>query len=161
MPPKVKAGMVPTLDGLPSAGVTNVGLVANTAEPVPVSSVKALAKLAELNEPSSVALPVDVTAPVKFAFVVTLPAVNPAAVPVMFVPIRADGVPRSGVTKVGEVLNTKLVEVVPVAPAAVKPDILLNAVMPALVAFVPPRATVTGAVRLNAVPVKVSPVLAV
>ena len=99
--------------------MTSVGLVANTAEPLPVSSVKAPAKLAELNEPSSVALPVDVTAPVRLAFVVTFPAVNPAAVPVMFVPIRADGVPRSGVTKVGEVLNTKLVEVVPVAPAAV------------------------------------------
>ena len=39
--------------------------------------------------------------------------------PVALVKTRADGVPRSGVTKVGEVLNTKLVEVVPVAPAAV------------------------------------------
>lgn len=107
------------LVGVPKIGVTRVGLVANTAEPVPVSSVRAPAKLAELNEPSSVALPVEIIAPVKLALVVTLPAVNPAAVPVMFVPIRADGVPRSGVTKVGEVLNTKLVEVVPVAPDAV------------------------------------------
>ena len=39
--------------------------------------------------------------------------------------------------------------------------ILLNDAIPALVAFVPPRATVTGVVRLNAVPVKVRPVLAV
>ena len=39
--------------------------------------------------------------------------------------------------------------------------ILLNDAIPALVAFVPPKATVTGAVRLNAVPVKVNPVLAV
>ena len=105
--------------GVPRAGVTSVGLVANTATPVPVSSVSALARLAEVNEPNNVALPVEVTAPVKFAFVVTLLAVKAVAVPVMFVPIKADGVPRSGVTKVGEVLNTKLVEVVPVAPAAV------------------------------------------
>ena len=80
---------------------------------------------------------------------------------VALVSVADCGVPRIGVTNVGEVLNTKLVEVVPVAPAAVKPEILLNAVMPALVAFVPPKATVTGAVRLNAVPVRVKPVLAV
>ena len=81
--------------------------------------------------------------------------------PVALVSTIAVGVPSAGVTKVGEVLNTRFVDVVPVAPAAVKPEILLNAVMPALVEFVPPRATVTGVVRLNAVPVKVRPVLAV
>jgi hypothetical protein len=70
-------------------------------------------------------------------------------------------VPSAGVTKVGEVEKTRLVEVVPVAPAAVKPDILLNAAIPALVAFVPPSATVTGAVSENTVPVSVSPVDAV
>ena len=66
-----------------------------------------------------------------------------------------------GLVSDGEVENTKLVEVVPVAPAAVKPEILLNAAIPALVAFVPPRATVTGAVSENTVPVSVSPVEAV
>jgi len=81
--------------------------------------------------------------------------------PVAFVSVADDGVPSAGVTKVGEVENTKLVEVVPVAPAAVKPLILLKLPIPALVAFVPPSATVTGAVRLNAVPVRVSPVDAV
>ena len=80
--------------------------MAKTAEPVPVSSVKAPARLAELNEPSNVALPVEVTAPVKFALVVTLPAVRPAAVPVMFVPTKALGVPSAGVTRVGLVLST-------------------------------------------------------
>ena len=40
--------------------------------------------------------------------VVTLPAVNPAAVPVMLVPTKADGVPKFGVTSVGEVAKTKL-----------------------------------------------------
>ena len=119
VPPRVKAGMVPTLDGLPSAGVTNVGEVANTTTPVPVSSVKALARLAEVNEPNDVALPTLVTAPVRLALVVTLLEVKDVAVPVMLVPTRADGVPRSGVTNVGEVLNTRFVEVVPVAPAAV------------------------------------------
>ena len=99
--------------GVPSRGVTNVGLVANTAEPVPVSSVNAPNKLAELNDPNDVALPTLVTAPVKLAFVVTLPAVRPAAVPVMFVPTSALGVPRAGVTSVGLVANTN--EPVPVS----------------------------------------------
>jgi len=95
------------LVGVPRMGVTRVGEVANTADPVPVSSVKAPKRLAELNEPNEVALPTEVTAPVKLALVVTLPAVRPEAVPVMFVPTKADGVPRAGVTKVGELAKTK------------------------------------------------------
>jgi hypothetical protein len=101
------------LVGVPRIGVTKVGEVANTADPVPVSSVKAPKRLAELNEPKDVALPTEVTAPVKLALVVTLPAVKPEAVPVMFVPTKADGVPKAGVTKVGLVANTK--EPVPVS----------------------------------------------
>jgi hypothetical protein len=66
------------------------------------------------------AFPTDVTPPVRLAFVVTFPAVKPAAVPVMFVPTKAVGVPRAGVTNVGLVLRTVLpvpVEVVtPVPP---------------------------------------------
>jgi hypothetical protein len=92
--------------GVPRIGVTKVGEVANTAEPVPVSSVKAANKLAEVNDPSDVAFPTLVTAPVKLALVVTEPAVRPAAVPVMFVPTNALGVPRAGVTSVGLVANT-------------------------------------------------------
>ena len=42
------------LDGVPRAGVTNVGLVANTKEPEPVSSVTAAAKLAEDGVPKNV-----------------------------------------------------------------------------------------------------------
>jgi len=110
------------LEGVPSAGVTSVGLVANTAAPVPVSSVKAADKLADVNDPSTVAFPVDVIAPVRFALVVTFPAVRPAAVPVMFVPTSAEGVPRFGVTSVGEFDNTTLVVpvlvVTPVPPLA-------------------------------------------
>jgi hypothetical protein len=95
------------LVGVPRIGVTRVGEVAKTAEPVPVSSVKAPKRLAELNEPNEVAFPTEVTAPVKLALVVTLPAVRPEAVPVMFVPTKADGVPKAGVTKVGEFAKTK------------------------------------------------------
>ena len=54
----------------------------------------------------AVAFPTLVTSPVRFALVVTLPAVRFAAVPLMFVPTSADGVPRAGVTKVGEVAKT-------------------------------------------------------
>jgi hypothetical protein len=101
------------LVGVPRMGVTKVGEVANTADPVPVSSVKAPKRFAELNEPKDVALPTEVTAPVKLALVVTLPAVRPEAVPVMFVPTKADGVPKAGVTNVGLVAKTK--EPVPVS----------------------------------------------
>ncbi len=45
------------LDGVPRAGVTRVGLVANTNEPDPVSSVTALARLAEEGVPHHVAIP--------------------------------------------------------------------------------------------------------
>ena len=94
--------------GVPNAGVTSVGLVANTLAPVPVSSVSAVASCADVNEPNEVALPTEVTAPVRLALVVTLPAVRPAAVPVMFVPTRAEGVPSAGVTNVGDVDITTL-----------------------------------------------------
>lgn len=95
------------LEGVPKAGVTNVGLLANTAAPLPVSSDKAPASCDDVNEPKDVALPTEVTAPVRLALVVTLPAVRPAAVPVMFVPTKVDGVPRFGVTNVGLVAKTK------------------------------------------------------
>ena len=49
--------------------------------------------------------------------------------------------PSAGVTSVGDVENTKLVEVVPVVPAAVKPVMLLKHVIEALLQFVPPLAT--------------------
>ena len=54
------------LVGVPRSGVTSVGDVANTATPVPVSSVKAPNKSADENEPRDVASPTDVTAPVRF-----------------------------------------------------------------------------------------------
>jgi hypothetical protein len=61
--------------------------------------------------------PPTVSAVLKVAFE-TCPAVRLEAVPEALVRTTADGVPRSGVTKVGEVEKTRLVEVVPVVPVA-------------------------------------------
>jgi hypothetical protein len=84
------------LDGVPRAGVTNVGLVANTAEPVPVSSVKTVHKLADDGVAKNAATPVPKP---------EMPVATGS--PVALVKVAADGVPRSGVTKAGEVANTK------------------------------------------------------
>jgi hypothetical protein len=67
------------LAGVPKMGVTSVGEVAKTADPVPVSSVKAPRSWAEVNEPSEVALPTEVTAPVKL--VITVDATFTKSVP--------------------------------------------------------------------------------
>ena len=71
---------------------------------------------------SVVALPTDVTSPVRLALVVTVPAVSPEAVPVMFVPSKKLGVPRFGVTSVGLLDSTTFVVpvdvVTPVPPLA-------------------------------------------
>ena len=96
--------------GVPKTGVTRVGEVPNTATPEPVSLDKAAASCAEVNEPSTAALPVEVTCPVRFALAVTFPAVRPDAVPVRLVATPDAGVPRAGVTNVGEV-NVLLVSV--------------------------------------------------
>jgi hypothetical protein len=76
--------------GVPKAGVTNVGLVANTLEPVPVSSVKTAAKLALDGVAKNVA---------------TLEAkpLTPVLTgrPVQFVNVPLAGVPSAGVTNVG------------------------------------------------------------
>lgn len=82
-------------DGVPRAGVTKVGEVAKTAAPVPVSSVKAAARLAELGVPRNVATPAPKPdTPVEIGK------------PVAFVSVPEAGVPRIGVTRVGEVANT-------------------------------------------------------
>ena len=65
-------------------------------------------------------MPTEVTPPVKLALVVTFPAVNPAAVPVMLVPTKLVGVPRSGVVKAGLVAKTKAPEPVSPVTAAAK-----------------------------------------
>ena len=58
-----------------------VGEADNTTVPVPVSSVSAPDKFAEVKEPNEVALPVEVTAPVKLALVVEVIPVRPAPLP--------------------------------------------------------------------------------
>lgn len=54
--------------------------------------------------------------PVRFAFVVTFPAVSPAAVPVRLVATPDAGVPSAGAVKVGDVCMTN-VDPVPVCEA--------------------------------------------
>ena len=99
--PAVRLAAVPVMfvptkaEGVPNAGVTNVGLVANTAEPVPVSSVKAAAKLALDGVAKNVATPVPKP---------DTPEEIGRAVQLVKVPDA--GVPRIGVTKVGLVANT-------------------------------------------------------
>jgi hypothetical protein len=103
---------VPTkADGVPKAGVTKVGLVANTKEPVPVSSVTAEIKLADDGVPRNVATPVPrPETPVEIGKPVRLVATPEA------------GVPKAGVTRVGLFDNTTLPvpvdEVTPVPPFA-------------------------------------------
>jgi hypothetical protein len=83
------------LEGVPRAGVTRVGEVAKTREPVPVSSVTALIRLALDGVASAVATPVPrPDTPVLIGS------------PVAFVRVAELGVPRAGVTRVGEVAKT-------------------------------------------------------
>lgn len=77
--------------GVPRTGVTNVGLVANTSEPVPVSSVTAVRKLALVGVAKKAATPVPrPDTPVD------------TGKPVQLVKVPEAGVPRLGVKKVGD-----------------------------------------------------------
>lgn len=97
------------LDGVPSAGVTNVGDVANTNAPEPVSPVTAAARFAELGVARNVSTPVP-------------RPVTPVEIgrPVAFVSVAADGVPKSGVVSAGLVANTNAPEPVSPVTAAAK-----------------------------------------
>ena len=64
-----------------------------------------------------VALPLDVIGPVRFAFVVTVPAVRLEAVPLALVRTIAEGVPRAGV--VIEQLVVRQTEPLPLEPVHV------------------------------------------
>ena len=81
--------------GVPSSGVTNVGLVANTNAPDPVSSVTAEIRLALDGVARKVATPV----PSPLIPVLT-------GNPVQLVSVPLVGVPRTGVTKVGVLAKT-------------------------------------------------------
>jgi hypothetical protein len=104
--------------GVPRAGVTNVGDVAKTKAPEPVSSVTAEARLADDGVARKVATPVpSPDTPVEIGS------------PVAFVSVADRGVPRVGVTRVG--LFDRTTEPVPVAVLkSVRPDSQLAAVVP-------------------------------
>ena len=93
----------------------SVGAVPNTAAPEPVSLVSAPDRLAEEKEPKEVVLPLEVMTPVRFALVVTVPAL-PVIEPVMgLVTLRLASVP----TLVKEEAVTPEFNVAPVkVPAA-------------------------------------------
>lgn len=83
------------LVGVPRRGVTSVGLVANTNDPVPVSSVTAVIRFALEGVARKVATP---------AARPEMPVLTGR--PVQLVSVPEVGVPRIGVTSVGEVANT-------------------------------------------------------
>jgi hypothetical protein len=83
-------------DGVPNAGVTRVGEVANTNAPVPVSSVTAVIKLADDGVAKNAATPAaKPDTPVEIGK------------PVQLVRVPEVGVPNNGVVRVGDVANTK------------------------------------------------------
>ena len=92
----LKARLVPV--AAPMTGVTKIGVVANTAEPVPVSSVNAVRKLALLGVAKNVATLVP-------------KPLTPVAIgkPVQLVKVPLAGVPSAGATIVALVNNNALV----------------------------------------------------
>jgi hypothetical protein len=83
-------------EATPKFGVTRVGVLANTSAPLPVSSVTADAKLAEEGVAKKVAtLAARPETPVEIGK------------PVQFVRVPEFGVPKTGVTRVGVLANTK------------------------------------------------------
>jgi len=97
------------LDGVPSAGVTSVGDVANTSDPVPVSLVTAEIRFALDGVAKKVAMPAaSPETPVEIGK------------PVPFVSVTADGVPRFGVVSVGEVPKTNAPVPVSLVTAVIK-----------------------------------------
>ena len=93
---------------VPNAGVTNVGEVANTAEPVPVSSVSAARKFALDGVARKVATPVP------------KPETPEArGNPLQLVRMPEAGVPSAGVTSVGLVNKSALVTCLVTPPCTI------------------------------------------
>jgi len=103
-----------TADGVPRSGVTSVGLVANTSEPLPVSSVTAERRLADDGVASHV--PTPAPRPVRLE----------AGKFVQFDRLPEVGVPRIGDTSVGLFDSTMLPEPVVVLPSAVTVPLVGN-----------------------------------
>ena len=102
---------------VPRTGVTRVGDVANTFKPVPVLSVNAVSKLADDGVPKNVAtLAAKPDTPVEIGKQVAFVKILPAAT-----------VPRTGVTRVGDVARTT---VLPVPVTAVIPVVLILRTLP-------------------------------
>ena len=96
------------LAGVPKFGVTNVGEVAKTIAPVPVSSVTAAIALALEGVARNVATPnASPLTPVEIGS------------PVAFVNVPLAGVPRIGATSVGPLLSTTVEPVPVVVPALI------------------------------------------
>ena len=132
-------------EGVPRAGVTRVGLVANTNAPVPVSSVTTVRKLSEDGVARNVATPVPRP---------EIPVDTGS--PVALVNVALDGVPKAGVTSVGLVANTKApvpVSSVTAARKLAELGVPKNVATPAPKAVrpVPPEAAASGvaSVRLD------------
>tara|TARA_R110000868_G_scaffold12052_1_gene58495 strand:+ start:1223 stop:1870 length:648 start_codon:yes stop_codon:yes gene_type:complete len=94
--------------GVPSAGVTRAGEVANTSAPVPVSSVTAARRFAEEGVPRNVATPAPSEVIPVPPFATGSVPVTPVVIgrPVQLVSTPEAGVPSAGVTRAGEVANT-------------------------------------------------------
>jgi hypothetical protein len=151
-------------------GVVSVGVACITKVlPVPVWAATAVALPVDVMGPvrlafvtTVTALPLLETPPVKVGIVVTFPAVREAAVPVAFVATSADGVPRAGVTSVGEVARTIAPE--PVVPlerseaAAVAPTVALPFASTVIFVYVPADTPDTARVVATAPAVVTSPV---
>lgn len=88
---------------VPGVGFIIIYGLAAVTETEPPPEAEIFNGLPEVPEPVIVTLVPAVTRPF---IVVTVPAVNPAAVPVKLVAMPLAGVPRAGVTKVGELENT-------------------------------------------------------
>ena len=128
-------------EGVPSAGLVKLGLACITKVlPVPVCAVTAVALPDELIGPVRLALVVTVDA------VVALPTVKDAAVPVILVPTRAEGVPKAGEISVGDVLST----------TAPDPVLLVTPVPPLATGRVPVTVVTETAADTHAVPLELS-----
>ena len=138
-----------TAEGVPKAGVTKVGLVAKTRDPVPVSLVIAAAKLALVGVPKNVATPVPrlviPVPPLATGNTPVTPVVSGR--PVKLVATPDEGVPNAGVTNVGELDNTTEPEPVDVV-TPVPPCVTDNAVVRPLRDVISLLAPLTAAPKL-------------
>ena len=133
------------LVGVPKIGVTSVGDVANTAEPVPVSSVKAERRFALVGVARNVATPVpNPLTPVEIGN------------PVQLVSVPLVGVPKIGVTSVGEVAKTAAP--VPVSSVSAERKFALDGVARNVATPVPsPVILPTAGVMVDALAASTSP----